>query len=76
MPVEPNENEISSSQKYFLCNECCFWMFQLIVVALGLTVMSKVLIGYQTTQEVLASKDYQHSQETVWLWNQGRESLI
>lgn len=58
-------------QRYFLCNECCFWIFQIIVIALALTAMSKVIVGYQTTQEVLASNHYEHSKETVWLWNQG-----
>jgi len=71
MANENNENEIKPVQKYFLCNECCFWLFQLIVIVLALTAMSKVIVGYEATQEVLASNHHAHSVETVWLWNQG-----
>ena len=72
MQEEVKENEISRQQKYFLCNECCFWLVQVLAVALGLAVMAKVIIGYQLTREVLDSNQFKHGEETVWLWNQGR----
>jgi hypothetical protein len=38
--------------------------------------MARVIISYQNTQSVLKSDLYQHAQETVWLWNQGKRDGI
>jgi hypothetical protein len=42
---------------------------------LGLTAMSKAIVGYEITQEVIGTNHYEHSKETVWLWKQGRQSV-
>lgn len=71
MAQEHNLNPITHRQKYFVCYQCCFWIAQLLIIALGITVMAKVIIGYQITKEVVESNQYLHSEETVWLWNKG-----
>jgi hypothetical protein len=42
-----------------------------VVIILGLVVMSKVIVGYRVSQDVLGSREYRHSEETIWLWKQG-----
>jgi hypothetical protein len=49
---------------------------QLIIVVLGFVIMGKVVMGYQASQEVLGSTDYQHSLETIRLWQKGIVSAI
>lgn len=38
--------------------------------------MGHVILGFSDVKNVLASNEYQHAEETVWLWEQGKYRLI
>jgi hypothetical protein len=75
MADNKDQKEVTQTQKCFLFLQCFFWIYHLAVVALGFAIFSQVVITYQSGQKVLNSNQYQHSLETIWLWNQGIKSI-
>lgn len=71
MHTESKREEVPDPHRNFLLLECWFWFYHLLVFVLAAVILSQVIRSYQTTQNVLSSDAYSHSQETVDFWNMG-----
>lgn len=67
------EEQFTKRQRYCVCLEICFWAYHLLVIGLALAILGKVLVAYDIGQAVKDSDYYRHAQESVSLWEKGKD---